>query len=92
MANKANVVRIEDGSELHAIPGESVQTLVDHLENLLQLAKTGKICGIVGAVVYPGKEGYLRSSSDTWAGIIDSYSAIGALEVAKLAMVDRMKD
>ncbi len=86
MAEQFKVVRI-DGSEVLALPGKPAPELVEHLEKLLRMARDGEICGFVGALVYPAKEGYMRAASSTWAGYKDSYATVGALEDAKYHIV-----
>ncbi len=86
---KAKVVRF-DGEGPLPVPGEPVQNVVEVLEELLEMAKSGEIVGIIGAQVYTSKEGYLRPASNFHGGYVDSSITAGALQMALWEMFERM--
>lgn len=92
MSESAKVVRIDTGDEIASVPGRSNAALVSLLERLLQQARDGEIQGVSGAVTYPATEGYLRSAASFWAGAVDAFSSVGALEDAKYCMLRRLNE
>lgn len=80
----SNVVGF-DGNEV-PVPGEPVQAVVDHLEELLARAKAGQVHCIVEAVDTP--DGVLWSIHGTAMG----FDMIGGLEMAKARIIRLMGD
>jgi hypothetical protein len=60
------------------LPAEPNATLIEELERLLQVARTGEIIGIAG--VYAHKD---RGVTYSYAGAVASYSMLGGLGCVK---------
>lgn len=79
----AEVVSIFHGDTVPST-GTVSDNLVEFLEDCLQRAKSGEIVGLVGAMVYPAKVGYVQSAGTFIVGYSGAFATIGALEVVKM--------
>ena len=87
----AEVVSIAYGD---AVPsaGTVSDNLIEFLEDCLQRAKSGEIVGMVGAMAYPAKVGYIQSAGTFIVGYSGAFATIGALEVVKMNIAADLGD
>ena len=61
---------------------EPSEALIAHLEDLLERARSGEIMGMAAATLYRD-----RTTAYSVVGAIEGFSMVGALEMAKMALI-----
>lgn len=75
-----NVVSLGGGPALDN--REPSEALISHLEDLLERARSGEIMGMAAATLYRD-----RTTAYSVVGAIEGFSMVGALEMAKMAII-----
>lgn len=81
MSEETNVVSVHGGPVPMA--KENSPALIGYLEELLEQAKSGEILGMAAATMYRD-----RTTAYSVVGVIEGFSMVGALEMAKATLVN----
>ena len=81
MSEETKVVSVHGGPVPMA--RENSPALIQHLEEMLEQAKSGEILGMAAAIMHRD-----RTTAYSVVGVIEGFSMVGALEMAKTMLIN----